>query len=126
VGNRAAVKLLQRDTVDMEPIVITSTLGTVERTITGLDQLRGVGADPTQMSISRDAEQVRRNSPQADRRLPFTGTGGWDAQAVLTVLGQYDTNDQTDSDALRCVQAAREPRRPGAGGRHVVPRLDGA
>jgi hypothetical protein len=105
LGNRNTVRLLARDPVTMRPTTITSTQQPVERGVSGLDQLRGVGANSGEMSIERDAATIGRNSPQADRALPFTGTDGWDAQAILTVLGQYDTSAQTDSDALRCVQA---------------------
>jgi hypothetical protein len=73
--------------------------------VSGLDQLRGVGVNPTGMSIERDPDTVARNSPQGDRVLPFASADAWDAQAILSALGQYDTNAQTDSDALRCVQA---------------------
>ena len=105
VGNRATARLLARDDVAMRPTVVTSTLGGVESSVTGLDQLRGVGVDPSAISMSFDEETIRRNSPQGDRALPFSGEDGWDAQAILTSLGQHDTNTQTDSDALRCVQS---------------------
>lgn len=106
VGNRATAHLLARDTVNMPPETVTATNRPVEQGVSGLDQLRGVGVDPNAMSIQRDPGDVARNSPQADRRLPFTGPGQWDAQAILTALGQYDTLAGTDSDAIRCVQAA--------------------
>jgi hypothetical protein len=106
LGNRAATRLLARDTVTMRPEIITSSQQPVERGVAGLDQLRGLGVDPNGISIERDAEALRRNSPQGDRVLPFSGADAWDAQAILTALGQYDTNAQTDSDALRCVQSA--------------------
>lgn len=106
LGNRATARLLARDTVTMPAETVTATNRPVEQGVGGLDQLRGVGVDPNAMSIQRDPGEVARNSPQADQRLPFTGPDQWNAQAILTVLGQYDTMAGTDSDALRCVQAA--------------------
>lgn len=105
VGNRQTARLLSRDTVTMRPETITGTTAPVDRGVSGLDQLRGVGINPNELHIERDPDTVARNSPQSDRLLPFSGSG-WDAQAILTALGQYDTNAGTDSDALRCVQAA--------------------
>jgi hypothetical protein len=106
IGNRRTARLLSRDTVTMPPLTITSSDRPVESGVAGLDQLRGVGVDPNAMTIVRDPADVARNSPHADRPLPFTAPGSWDARAILTVLGQYDTIAGTDSDALRCVQAA--------------------
>lgn len=106
IGNRLTARLLSRDTVTMPPATITASDRQVESGVSGLDQLRGVGVDPNAMTIVRDPADVARNSPQAERPLPFTGPGSWDAQAILTVLGQYDTIAGTDSDAIRCVQAA--------------------
>jgi hypothetical protein len=106
IGNRLTARLLSRDTVTMPPATITASDRPVESGVSGLDQLRGVGVDPNAMTIVRDPADVARNSPLAERPLPFTGPGSWDAQAILTVLGQYDTIAGTDSDAIRCVQAA--------------------
>ena len=47
-----------------------------------------------------------RNAPVPTQRLPYDRTGrNWDAQAILTALGQYDRLRGSDSDAVRCVQA---------------------
>ncbi len=106
IGNRAVQRVLDRQAVNMPPAAITGTEPSVERGVPGLDQLRGVGVDPAGMSISHDAETIRRNSPVGEQPLPFRGPDAWDAQAILTTLGQYDADVATDSDALRCVQAA--------------------
>lgn len=106
IGNRRTARLVSRDTVTMPPLKITPGDRPVESGVSGLDQLRGVHVDPKAVTIVRDPGDVARNSPQPQRPLPFTGPGDWDAQAILTVLGQYDTLAGTDSDAIRCVQAA--------------------
>jgi hypothetical protein len=106
-GNRATVRLLARDAVTMDPLRVTSSIPPVDRAVSGLDQLKGQGVDPNAMSVGRDPADVRRNSPSGDQVLPFSSDGSsWDAEAILRVLGQYDTNENTDSDTLRCVQAA--------------------
>jgi hypothetical protein len=111
---------LQRDSaggnvVQMPPTTITSTRSPVERAIPNLGHLRGQGVDPNEMSMERDADTINRNSPDPRRILPFTA-GGWNSDAILTQLGQYDTLPGTDSDAIRCVQAvamaSRIPRGP--------------
>ena len=104
-GNRAAARLLQRDVVAMDPLTVTPSLRPVEQAIGGLDRLRGQGVSTTGISIAYDDETLRRNSPQGGQTLPFGAGGGWDAQAILRALGQYDTLAWTDSDPLRCVQA---------------------
>jgi hypothetical protein len=106
IGNRATARLLSRDTVTMPPETITASDQPVERGVRDLGQLRGVGVSQNAITIVRDPGDVARNSPQPERPLPFTGPDSWDAQAILTVLGQYDTMAGTDSDAIRCVQAA--------------------
>jgi hypothetical protein len=126
LGNRETARLLARDTVTMPATTITSTQQPVERGVSGLDQLRGVGVDPNAMSIEHDADTVARNAPQADRVLPFGSADAWDAQAILSALGQYDTNAQTDSDALRCVQAVALASRIVAGPAAVTSFLSSA
>src|SRR5205823_1080614 len=62
--------------------------------------------DPNAMSTERDPTDVQRNTVAEDTRLPFAAEGGgWNAQEILTHLGQFDRIGQTDSDASRCVQA---------------------
>src|SRR4051794_24604252 len=102
-GNRATARMLQRDTVDMPPLTITSTRPTVEGGVQGLQHLRGAGVRPDDPTITRDQAVIEANSTPTGTALPFQGTG-WDASAILRRLGQYDRNTGTDSDALRCVQ----------------------
>jgi hypothetical protein len=104
--SRASAPIVQRqpDVVNMEPVTIRSTLNPVGTSVPDLDRLTGEGVDPADMSVSRDPAVVARNSPAHATRLPFSA-GGWDAQAILRLLGQYDTMPGTDSDAIRCVQA---------------------
>jgi hypothetical protein len=106
IGNSATHRALTRDTIQMPPEKISGTQLPVEKAVGGLQQLRGVGVDPNAISLTRDAETIRRNSPVGSQPLPFKGSDAWDAQTILTNLGQYDVNAATDSDALRCVQAA--------------------
>lgn len=108
---------IQRDAISMEPLVVTSTLRPAGEAIGGLAALTGVGHEPGEISLGRGAEDVQRNAPDPARVLPFT-PGGWNADDILTALGQYDTLPGTDSDAIRCVQAvamaARIPDGPEA------------
>jgi hypothetical protein len=104
-GNRAPGRALARETIDLEPRTGTGSLGDIESSVSGLDHLRGQGVDPAGMSVSRDAETIRRNSPPPNRALPWETGNAWDAAAILRALGQYDTMSWTDSDAIRCVQA---------------------
>ncbi len=99
-----AVQRQATGVVEMEPLTIRSTLSPTERAISGLDRLRGEGVEADAPVIAHGEEAVARNAPDPAARLPFTD-GGWDAQAILTALGQYDTLPGTDSDAIRCVQA---------------------
>jgi hypothetical protein len=92
------------DVVNMEPLVVRSTLQPTEQAVPNLARLTGEGVDPTGITLARDEQTIRRNAPSRTRRLPFNA-GSWDAQAILTALGQYDTMPETDSDAIRCVQA---------------------
>ena len=93
------------DVVNMDPLTVTSTLQPVDRAVSDLDRLTGEGVDPADMSVSRDAATIARNSPAHATPLPFQSGGTWDAQAIMRLLGQYDTMPGTDSDAIRCVQA---------------------
>ena len=108
---------IQRDAITMEPLVVTSTRRPAGEAIGGLGALTGVGHEPGEISLGRGAEDVQRNAPDPARVLPFT-PGGWNADDILTALGQYDTLPGTDSDAIRCVQAvamaARIPDGPEA------------
>ena len=90
--------------IQMEPLIVRSTLQPAGTAIPHLDRLTGEGVDPAGMTVAHDPAAVARNAPDPARVLPFTA-GGWDANAILTALGQYDTLPGTDSDALRCVQA---------------------
>ena len=104
----ASAPMVQRqpdDVVNMDPLTVTSTLQPVDRAVSDLDRLTGEGVDPADMSVSRDAATIARNSPAHATALPFQSGGTWDAQAILRLLGQYDTMPGTDSDAIRCVQA---------------------
>jgi hypothetical protein len=113
-GRTAAV---QRDVVNMPPVTITSTRNPVERAVPGLGNLAGQGVSSGGVTLAHDAATVARNAPTPTDPLPFRG-GGWDGDAILTKLGQYDTVAGTDSDAIRCVQAvamaSRIPRGPAA------------
>ena len=103
-----AAPMVQRqpdDVVNMEPLTVTSTLVGVDQAVSDLDRLTGEGVDPADMSVSHDPADVARNSPAHATGLPFSSGGTWDAQAILRLLGQYDTMPGTDSDAVRCVQA---------------------
>jgi hypothetical protein len=106
-GHTGAAPIVQRqpDVVNMEPLTVTSTLVGVDQAVSDLDRLTGEGVDPADMSLTRDPADVARNSPAHATRLPFSSGGTWDAQAILRLLGQYDTMPGTDSDAVRCVQA---------------------
>jgi hypothetical protein len=102
----------------MAPITITSSLNpTGAGTVPGIGALSGQGLTPGSITMAHGEEDIARNSPDPTRALPFT-SGGWDGNAILTALGQYDTLPGTDSDALRCVQAvamaARIPQGPDA------------
>lgn len=114
LGNAPAV---QRDTVTMPPMTVTSSTQPVERGVPSLETLRGRGGDPGDVTMERGEAVIRRNAPNPSQRLPFR-EGGWDADAIMTSLGQYDTVPGTDSDAVRCVQAvaiaSRIPRGPSA------------
>ncbi len=90
--------------VQMEPLVVRSTLQPTDRAVSDLDRLTGQGVDPDGMTAARTDETIERNAPPATRRLPFNA-GAWDASNILTALGQYDRMPGTDSDAIRCVQA---------------------
>lgn len=57
-----------------------------------------------EFSADRDPQAVKANSPDSNAALPYT-KDGWNAQEILSKLGQFDTLDQTGSDAARCVQA---------------------
>ena len=92
------------DVVNMEPLTVRSTLEPADRAVPDLDRLTGEGVDPTGMTVARDEETIRLNAPSRRRRLPFNA-GSWDAEEILTALGQYDRMPGTDSDAVRCVQA---------------------
>lgn len=88
----------------VELFIIDPSSTRLEDNVFRLGRLRGVGVDPNDMSMSRNLGDVRRNAPDATQALPFT-TSGWDANRILTRLGQYDLMGGTDSDAARCVQA---------------------
>lgn len=45
------------------------------------------------------------NPAGTSTRLPYTQDGGWNAQQILSRLGQVDQIEGTDSDGVRCVQA---------------------
>ena len=79
--------------------------------------MRGEGVVPGDMTATRDDATISANAPNPATVLPFAA-GGWNASAILTALGQYDTMPGTDSDAIRCVQAvamaARIPDGPAA------------
>ena len=103
----------------------------VENEVQNLDNLRGEGVDPD-MSMGRELSGVDRNSPTPSDPLPWREDGSWDAEEILTHLGQLDTigipqseldaanaanasgdvenmrfdnSTTTDSDSVRCVQA---------------------
>lgn len=104
--SRSRTPMVQRDVdvVQMPEETITSTLRPASEAVSGLESLRGEGVTPGDVSVAYDEETVRRNAPDATAVLPFRA-GGWDGDAIMTRLGQYDTVPGTDSDALRCVQA---------------------
>jgi hypothetical protein len=89
--------------VNMEPLTVTSTLQPTGTAVPGLGNLRGEG-QAGDVTLAHDEASIARNSPDPSRALPFTGSG-WDGQAIMSALGQYDTLPGTDSDAVRCVQA---------------------
>ena len=113
----APASVQRQEVINMPPETIISSLRSVEDTFSSLGSLRDVGRNPNDPVISHDPAAIQRNAPDPARRLPFTGSG-WDAPAIMTALGQYDSLPGTDSDALRCVQAvamaARIPLGPGA------------
>lgn len=111
VGNRRVSQMLggaiQRDEVINMPAetVYGDNGRAIEDQVGGLDNLRGQGVDPTAPTMERDPAQVALNSPTPTQAIPFNASGGWDGNAILNRLGQYDTLAGTDSDASRCVQA---------------------
>lgn len=113
-GKTSAV---QRDVIDMPPVTIRSTRNPVERAVPGLGNLAGQGVTSGGPTLAHGQQSVTQNAPTPTDLLPFRG-GGWDGDAILTKLGQYDTVAGTDSDAIRCVQAvamaSRIPRGPAA------------
>ncbi len=113
-GRTAAV---QRDVIEMPPETIRSTRNPVERAVPGLGNLAGQGVASGGPTLAHGQQSITQNAPTPADLLPFRG-GGWDGDAILTKLGQYDTVAGTDSDAIRCVQAvamaSRIPRGPAA------------
>lgn len=111
------VAAVQRDVIDMPPATITSTRNPVEKAVPGLGNLAGQGVTSGGVTMAHDPAAITRNAPTSTDLLPFRG-GGWDGDTILTKLGQYDTVADTDSDAIRCVQAvalaSRIPRGPAA------------
>jgi hypothetical protein len=104
---RSAQPMIQRDgtdVIEMDPVAVRSALQPVARAVPDLGNLRGAGQSAGDIVLQHADETIRRNAPVPSQRLPFA-PGGWDAQAILTALGQYDDMPETDSDALRCVQA---------------------
>ena len=114
---KGSATVQRQEVINMPPETIISSLRGVEDTFPHLDSLRGAGRNPDGPVISHDPAAIQRNVPDPARRLPFTGSG-WDAQVIMTALGQYDSLPGTDSDAFRCVQAvamaARIPQGPAA------------
>ena len=106
---------VQRDVVEMPAETIRSSRNPVEKAVPGLGQLQGQGVTTGGLTLAHGAQSITQNAPNPADVLPFLG-GGWDGDAILTKLGQYDTIAGTDSDALRCVQAvamaSRIPRGP--------------
>jgi hypothetical protein len=92
------------DVVNMEPLTVTSTLQPTGSAVPGLANLTGEGRTAGDVTLSHDEAAIARNAPDPSRALPFNGSG-WDGQAIMSALGQYDTLPGTDSDAIRCVQA---------------------
>jgi hypothetical protein len=76
----------------------------LEDNVFRLGRLRGEGVDPNDISMGHSMVSVLRNSPDAEQSLPFN-TGGWDANVIMTRLGQHDLMGGTDNDNDRCVQA---------------------
>jgi Domain of unknown function (DUF4157) len=115
--SRGGPAVIQRDVINMEPITITDTLRPTGSSVSNLGRLCGEGVVPGDMTATRDDATIASNAPNPATVLPFAA-GGWNATAILTALGQYDTLPGTDSDALRCVQAvamaARIPDGPAA------------
>lgn len=95
---------VQRDVINMPAETITSTRNPVERAVPGLGNLQGQGVTTGGPTLAHGQQSITQNAPAPTDRLPFRG-GGWDGDAILTKLGQYDTVAGTDSDAIRCVQA---------------------
>ena len=116
-SGRRMVQRKPDDTVRMPPMKITSTVAPVESSVAHLDRLTNQGVTPATVGISHSAEDIQRNTPDPATPLPFT-PAGWDGDAILAKLGQYDRMPGTDSDAHRCVQAvgmaARIPDGPAA------------
>lgn len=110
--------LIQRNgTVTMPPTTVTgSRPGPIEETVPGVAALSGQG-EASSVEMGYTAETIQTNSPVSNHVLPFTESG-WNAEEILTRLGQYDMIATTDSDRNRCVQAvalaSRIPSGPGA------------
>ena len=117
---RQTIQRTPEDVVEMPPLTVRGTLQPTERAISGLSNLRGEGVDPAEMSVTRDETTIARNAPDPTRRLPFATGGTWNAQDIMTALGQYDTLPGTDSDAIRCVQAVALASRIADGPRAVT------
>lgn len=104
-GNASVKNLLQRDNGDNvvvgQPLTVTATSQRgAEQGVSNLDSLA------TGLTVSHGAAVTSRNAPNPSNRLPFDRTGqSWDANVILTTLGQYDRISGTDSDSDRCVQA---------------------
>ena len=104
-GNSSIQRLIQRD--DDENVVTGRPLTVTATPQRGAEQgVPNLGSLSSGFSVSRGAAVTARNTPNPTSRLPFDRTGqNWDANAILTSLGQYDRIAGTDSDTDRCVQA---------------------
>jgi hypothetical protein len=105
-GNNSIQSLIQRDDDDTNVVTgrpLTVTAASQRGAEQGVPNLESLSSG---FSVSRGAAVTARNTPDPTSRLPFDRTGqNWDANAILTSLGQYDRISGTDSDTDRCVQA---------------------
>jgi hypothetical protein len=104
-GNSQVNNLIQRE--DDTNVVTGRPLNVTATPQRGAEQgVSNIGSLSSGFSVGRGAAVTARNAPNPSTRLPFDRTGqNWNANSILTSLGQYDRISGTDSDSDRCVQA---------------------